>query len=203
MLLAIWAAMGLYSARNIPLFAIVTAPAFAELIQAQIGARPWMLRQESLLGQIDGQLHGFLWPALAVMVAVLVLRQSVPIDPARRGNQFDPRMFPVTAVNWMELHPQKGNGFNYFTWGGYLLYRLWPGQRVFIDGQTDFYGEALTREYETIIMMGPGWKDILKKYDVAWAIIPANLPLVAGMEEANWMNIYQDDTAVILRSPQQ
>jgi len=30
------------------------------------------------------------------------------------------------------------------------LYRLWPEKQVFIDGQTDFYGEALSREYAQV-----------------------------------------------------
>lgn len=30
---------------------------------------------------------------------------------------------------------------------------MWPQQRVFIDGQTDLYGEALTREYNRVMFL--------------------------------------------------
>lgn len=46
--------------------------------------------------------------------------------------------------------------------GGYLLYRMWPGRRVFIDGQTDFYGSELVNEYLTALRVQDGWQDILQ-----------------------------------------
>lgn len=89
--------------------------------------------------------------------------------------------------------------FNYFPWGGYLLYRLYPEYRVFIDGQTDFYGEALTREYETVITVAPGWEQVLARYAVNWVIIPAEQPLGQALRQAGWQEIYRDAAAVILR----
>ena len=119
------------------------------------------------------------------------------MDLTRTGNCFDPQVFPVQAVNWLESHPREGNGFNYFTWGGYLLYRRWPEQKVFIDGQTDFYGESLTRAYETAISAEPGWKDVLNKYEVSWAILPPQAPLALALEDDRWKAVYQDGTAVV------
>jgi hypothetical protein len=201
MLLGTWAAMGLYSARNIPLFAIVCAPIFAELIQTQAGKMRWMEGLEGGLGQIESQLSGSLWPTLAILSAGLLLSQNIPLDLSRRGNEFDPRAFPVAAADWLQAHPQQGNGFNWFTWGGYLLYRSWPGQTVFIDGQTDFYGEALTREYETVITTGPGWKDILQKYQVTWMILPSGTRLVEDLKAENWRSLYEDSTTAVLKKP--
>ncbi len=92
--------------------------------------------------------------------------------------------------------------FNHFDWGGYLLYQMWPEKTVFIDGQTDFYGEALTHEYEQMIRLEDGWQDRFQKYNVSWAIIPPDQPLARGLrDEMKWMIVYQDDTAVILHEP--
>ena len=92
--------------------------------------------------------------------------------------------------------------FNQFAWGGYLLYRMWPEKTVFIDGQTDFYGESLTREYSQVISLENGWQDTLKKYNVSWAIIPPDQPLTRALsEEMKWLVVYQDNTAVILHKP--
>ena len=62
--------------------------------------------------------------------------------------------------------------FNDFNWGGYLLYRLWPNQRVFIDSQSDFYGEAFTRQYAAVLAGSDDWQGILNQYSVNWIIIP-------------------------------
>lgn len=89
--------------------------------------------------------------------------------------------------------------FNEFDWGGYLLLRLYPGQQIFMDGHTHIYGEDLTREYERVISLAPGWEEILAKYDVTWVIVRRNSPLVNALSQSDdWTVSYQDDTAVIL-----
>jgi hypothetical protein len=116
----------------------------------------------------------------------------------RDVNRFDPRIFPVEAVDWLAGHPQEGEVFNYFPWGGYLLFRDWPQTRVFIDGQTDFYGEDLTRAYEQVLTMQEAWPQILARYTVNWALIPVDEPLEGALLAAGWKEAYRDQTAVIL-----
>jgi hypothetical protein len=114
---------------------------------------------------------------------------------------FDPRVFPVRAADWLEEHPMRGEMFNDFNWGGYLLFRLWPNQRVFVDSQSDFYGESLVREYESILESRPGWQTALRTHDVAWVIIPPSSPLARALAaDPGWRNIYADSTAVIYTS---
>jgi hypothetical protein len=90
--------------------------------------------------------------------------------------------------------------FNDFNWGGYLLFRLWPHQRVFIDSQSDFYGEQLTREAAAIEAADAGWEQQLLKYDVGWMILPRSAPLAAeALHSSDWQVAYEDGVAVILR----
>ena len=88
--------------------------------------------------------------------------------------------------------------FNDFNWGGYLLFRLWPGNHVFIDSQSDFYGESLTRQYAAILSGQGDWEAKLSQYNVAWIIVPPASGLAqsarAGFE---WYVVYEDPTAVI------
>jgi hypothetical protein len=115
-------------------------------------------------------------------------------------NQFDAQTFPVEAADWLKVHPEAGNMFNDFNWGGYLLYRLWPGQRVFIDSQTDFYGEALVRDYESIMSAREDWDEPLKKYAINWVIVPADSQLSKVLaQNSDWERSYQDKLAVIFR----
>jgi len=101
----------------------------------------------------------------------------------------------------MSEQPSKKPIFNYFPWGGYLLYRNWPEQMVFIDGQTDFYGESLTRQYEKVITMSSGWQDVLEEYNVGRILMPSDSDLVAGLSgNSRWELVYQDETAAVLDS---
>jgi hypothetical protein len=89
--------------------------------------------------------------------------------------------------------------FNYFTWGGYLEYRLWPVERVFIDSKSDFYGEDFVRQYMRVILLEEGWEKVLDQYDVSWAILPTDERAAKAIkEELGWEVVYKDNTAVIL-----
>ncbi len=199
-LLAGWAAMSLYSARNIPLFAIITAPILGTLLQSSAEKIPFLAKQDEGLLKIENQLRGFFFPLISILLLTFAFTRGLKLDAAQLGNAYDPAVFPVNAVNWLGENPQKGNVFNDFTWGGYLLYREWPQVNVFIDGQTDFYGESLTREYEQVLSTSKGWESIFEKYKIEWAVIPVNSTLAQTLiSEYHWRILYQDETAVILR----
>jgi len=79
------------------------------------------------------------------------------------------------------------------------LYRNWPEQQVFIDGQTDFYGEQLTREYEKVISLSDGWRAILEKYGVERVIMPAKSEIVRRLSnDEEWVLSYVDETSAVL-----
>jgi hypothetical protein len=196
-LFAGWTVMSLYSARNIPLFAIITAPYIGSAIQTTVERTSILQRIEQSLSRVESNLKGFVWPLLALALLANAFRGQ-----SGSANQFDPNRFPVKAVDWLEANPQHGNMFNNFIWGGYLLYRMWPEQTVFIDGQTDFYGEALTREYTQVSTLAEGWESVLEKYDVSWVIVQSDKPLVQALQdEMGWHILYQDATATILHEP--
>jgi hypothetical protein len=194
-LLAGWGALSLFNARNIPIFAIVTAPLLGQLIQENLRELQFLVRIEENLARIERGLRGYAANLFATLL-ILIFSLQNPM------NRFDPRAMPVDAVNWLDSHPQQGRMFNFFTWGGYLLHRLWPDQQVFIDGQTDFYGEALSREYVQVETLQHDWEGVLAKYDVDWVITRSNEPLAGALTEIGWQVLYQDETAVILRSPE-
>jgi hypothetical protein len=202
LLLAGWMMMGLISVRNIPLFAVITAPIYGTLIQ------PWAEKISNWMKPASGPreseniLRGYVWVVLSVLFFGFVLWRGIPIDQKGTGNVFLPDKMPVQAVDWLEKNPQDGKMFNHFIWGGYILYRMWPHETVFIDGQTDFYGEALMREYFDVIDVSPNWETILDKHHVSWMLIPRDGILAKYLYSVNddaWYMIYEDNTAVIFR----
>jgi hypothetical protein len=200
LLLAVWTVMGLYSARNIPLFAIISAPILAWYSQGVAANTKFIKPIDATIRNTDTKLSGFTWPVITLGILLFL---ALPISNPKINlpdYEFDRTVFPVAATDWLLVNPQQGKMFNYFTWGGYLLYRLWPNQTVFIDGQTDFYGETLTREYEKIISLSPEWETLLEKHNIDWIIVPSNSTMGEEIQnERNWSVIYHDGTAVIAR----
>jgi hypothetical protein len=201
-LLGSWTAMALYSARNIPLYIVVTIPLLCDLGARiikdgrDIGIAKRFLSFQEKLSLTEMDIRGGVISIIIVLGSILLLINGAQLDFQNEGNTFSEEIFPVQAVDWMENNEVRGNGFNHFPWGGYLLYRLWPDQLVFIDGQTDFYGEELTRKYEEVITMKPGWQQILEEYDIQWVLVPSYSRLAKYyIDQDGWENTFSDQTA--------
>jgi len=202
MLMAGFTILSLYMGRNISLFAIITAPYLGMVIQPALDGIERLKKTDESLVSVEANLKGIFFPVLAVILITVAFLSNVRLDVWQKGNIHDASRFPVDAVNWLEENPQDGNMLNEFIWGGYLLYRMWPEQHIYMDGTTDFYGDAFTREYAELISMRNGWQDTLKKYDISWAILPSDRPLIQALkDELGWQIIYQDATATIIRKP--
>lgn len=185
-------AMSLVSARNAHLFGVVAPSVLCSSLQYGQSAG-WIRKIEESIDRIQGQANGYLWP-LAFTIVLSIFALSWPL---RTFNRFEPTVFPVDAVQWLEDHPQPGRMFNAFDWGGYILFHLWPEQQMFIESQTDTSGEV-TQMYEDIITLQSNWMTIFKRYNITWVIIPPNWNLGNELIKQGWETAYHDSTAVIL-----
>lgn len=183
--------IGCFSARGIPIFALICLPSLSNWMGQWLDLHKSRVKTDldgRKLGEFVRALKPGFWSIVVVCSSVILFQNGFKLDYSRSGNNYREPEFPVSAANWLTENPLQGKMFNYFQWGGYLLYRFWPEERVFIDGQTDFYGENLTREYETVITASPGWEDILKEYQVNWIIIPSGEPLSTVLKlNSNWV----------------
>jgi hypothetical protein len=193
--------LALYTSRMIPVFSMVAAPITAKAVanwaRSEFPKHPLFTVQENI-SKINSTANGSIWICVIVLIAAVILRSGQTIDPARRRNIFDARFFPVRAADWLETHPQTGHMFNAFDWGGYLLFRLWPEQQIFMDGHTHIYGEALTREYEQVIEAQIGWQEVFQRYKITWVIVPGHWKLAQELIGQGWEIVYEDQTAIIL-----
>jgi len=198
----LFGAFSLHSARNIPLFGVVCVPWLAawtsELLSREsdadsIGARFWSWAQA--IQRVEVTIPG--WPVVVVGLALLT---GGAVREEKNGTYaFAEDVFPVAAVNHLQEigFVPPGPVYNEFIWGGYLLY-AWPEIPVFIDGQTDFYGEELTREYRDIRFLQPGWRDSLAKRGVKWVLVPPDSPLAGALDLLDeWELSYSDQTAAV------
>lgn len=107
--------------------------------------------------------------------------------------------YPYQAADYLHTHPQKGNMFNYYNWGGFLNWRL-PESKVFIDGRIP--GSQPFLDYLKIWTMEEGWYEILEKYNVSWVIMPGHSKLVKTLkEEKGWKEVYKDVLTSVVVKP--
>ena len=184
--------MTLVSARNIHLYGVIVPVILAACFDGSPVSKIF-LWFEKLFAKFDDNKVTFFWP-LSTVVLIGSLLAGGAIG---ENNKFAHTFFPIDAVAWLEQNPQEGNVFNYFDWGGYLIYHLWPEKTVFIDPQTDVYGEKVMRQYEQVLMGKEGWQKIIDQYQIQWAILPSKTLIGPLLEQEGWTAVYSDEIATI------
>jgi hypothetical protein len=199
MVMGVWAMFALYAARNVPLFALVAVWFLAIELDALLRESSFGISEElSRIALIERRTWGWPTALIAVLLGVGLTAGGVAVDPEGLGNELDAGSFPVAALDSLESALPEGPMFNEMLWGGYLLYRLWPERRVFFDGQTDFYGEELSREYVQVLSGGARWGEILEKYGVRWVLVRPTRALTKLLEASpTWERIYADPVAAM------
>jgi hypothetical protein len=210
-LLAGWAHLALISGRNISIYAIVAAPLIAEALTVWIGGLragdiPWASRAAARFQRFCSGINATdSIPRLHLVTGAIVwLVGSLLYTPSpslRFQAEYDPKNFPTRAVD--ELQKQNLMTTRIFStddWSGYVIYRLYPQVRVFLDGRSDFYGPKLGDEFSDIIGVKSGWEDHLRKYGAETVLLPANSILSVAMKgSGRWRCIYEDSVAAIYR----
>jgi hypothetical protein len=172
-------AMGLVSKRHIPISVLVCMVFIARVIP-RISVADIRLflrnlfpfdrllpsdRANKELGQIQFILN---W-SIAVVVTILgvtfyLVSQEAVVKKSDES-------LPVGAVNFIDENNIDGRMYNSYGIGGYLIYRLYPKQKVFIDGRADLYGDDFVKDYLQIEYGGPRWESLFNAARVDFAIV--------------------------------
>lgn len=113
--------------RNLPLFVFATFIAFAGALN-------------NLYSTISPSLkkHLYVKNSLLLLVGLFTLWQTIAIITVNPHGYAMP-MGASKAVDFLEQNKISGPIFNNFDIGSYLLYRLYPQEKVFVDGRPEAY----------------------------------------------------------------
>jgi hypothetical protein len=175
--------MALYSARYIPLFAIVAAPVLskqAESLLAIAQENRWtssLKKRAGRIAAIDASAQGYGWPtAGALMVVFLVAIGGIEF-------RFDETIKPVAAAEFLKKEHIDGHMYDNDEFGDYLIYAAYPQ----------------LKEFQKFTVFAPGWEKIVEKYDIRWFFIGSDSLLTRYLfEKEEWKLIYSDNVANIL-----
>lgn len=187
-LLLIFGAVSVLHRRSIPYFALAAIPVASSLM----GTYPEMIerlkgrhRRKALVAVLCG---GWLVFSLWAGTRLSTLRKQ----PIRK------ELFPSEAAQFILMNHLPQPMFNEYRFGGFLIWKLHPYYKVFIDGRADVYGESLLREYDATISARNTARDNLRRYGINMVVISNNTELARRLEsDSNWQHLYRDDTSVI------
>lgn len=135
-----------------------------------------------------------------ILIFSIIVGASYKIDYVSSSdlfNQHERQEFPYDAVQWIKANKPKGNLFNSYNWGGYLIWNL-PEYPVFIDGRTDLFGDDLLEDYLNLMRGDDGWEQLLDFYDINLILIENGSTLGKVLRKSvPWRLEYKDDKAEI------
>jgi hypothetical protein len=196
-LLALFAVYaGLYASRNIPVSSIFLVLIVGPLVST---GKPGAFAKR--MTAIDSRLRGHVWPIVAAAATIMIAANGGRIGSSQwMDAHFDPKRMPVDAVNFLQQQGVQSAIFSPDNWGGYLIYRLYPHNKVVVDDRHDFYGEDFLQFYLTAIHLEPGWEVFLHARDCL--LLPKRSPLSTMLlKMPGWKVVYSDDVAVVFMRP--
>lgn len=187
--------MALDAPRSLPFFAIASVPivsARAQRIVDRLAGDAWWERYGKWL-------HAAFAAGAAVFTAWYLYKDVGKFQSDYEfGFGVNKKLVPVQAVDFIVEHGLKGPMFNSYGIGGYLIWRLYPEEKVFVDGRVEMYGTDFLKTY--MFYWHPEvWNDYVKRYNLSYAIIDREPNYTTRYldESMNWKLVFFDDRAMV------
>jgi hypothetical protein len=193
----------LYAVRDIPLFAILVLPLWADGLQGLTD----YIRTARQLAQPRRRRQAPRWFVLAVLVMV-VLASAIRISSqlSSPDNHLESSVYPV-QVGRVICEGPTARVFSPYGSSGWLLYRLDPRDpagsdcapdRLFIFGEVDLMGPKVLEQYLTAVSASPGTMAILDQYHVSLVWQGRASPLALLLQaKPDWSCVYANKESVL------
>jgi hypothetical protein len=183
--------LALTSQRHVPIFAVAGAPLVghaASVLLAAIGARP---RRPRLPGLAAARLNGAILALLVVLGGAFMTLNLTTASIDRVVQAIE----PVQATDWLLTHRPARELFNFYSFGGWLVWKADPEYPVFIDGRTEVYGDAIFDDYLRTEFLSDQWQEPLDRYHVKTIMISSGDRLTLLLPSHGWRLAYSDSVA--------
>lgn len=184
-----------FAVRIVPKFLLLALPGLCQ-------AACWLARGPVPAGRRAGAV---LVAALGGCALVLAGREAFFLpqhDPLGWG--VNERRLPVRAADLIAARSLRGPMYNDFQHGSYLMWRLYPGQRVFQDGRNFAYPAEFLREVVTMPL--DRWPEVLAKHRIDVAVLgrgPHEWTLNKGkiLDALGWTLVQVDGVSLVYVRP--
>jgi hypothetical protein len=192
--------LALAQVRNVAVWAVVVSPLVGYYLQA---ATPALRAQFPAFTYRRRPVRGRLGPVLnATLLAVILLAYAAEavhfISPSSL-RQAETTNFPRAAVAAMKTNRLNPHVFVSYSWGGYLLWNLFPHYRDYMDSRADtLFTNAILRGYLTMYAAKPGWQQSLDRYHVGTVLVERTAPLAQVLAQSpGWKLVQRNQVSVL------
>jgi hypothetical protein len=113
-----------------------------------------------------------LYPVVVCLVTGAAAIALWPVLPRGRTirNCTTPGDYPFVIADTVWRYDVPGHMLNKYGHGAYLVFRLWPKQRVFVDGRDRLYGDKICFDASDAMNGNENWRELFREYDITFVI---------------------------------
>jgi hypothetical protein len=210
LLFIFFSAFALTALRNCVWFIIISAPVLTKYISFMLPERGRVDASPKFKPLATKAPHGvkkqhFAANLILIFIILLALILVSPwVRPLIYGASLYEEGTPVGAMDYISRNDLKGNIFHPQIFGDYLIWRLWPKHRSFVDGRVHLFGDKLIQQYR-LLPYNSDWERILQSYKIRYLLLsknknqPDSLVLIENARASgNWIGIYEDSLSILL-----
>lgn len=181
-------AISLSAARYIPFFVLTTLP----IVSLNLARMTAVSRRLLVPAVLSVLLTLFLTAAGFTHSLGMTLKQDSNLSG-----------YPERASSYILGQSPAGNIFNHFNWGGYLIWRLYPRYKVFIDGRS--LNMKVFSDYTYMLWDRRAARRLLDRYGIRIVIMPPPNPYTGKgyellnilNEDRQWRLVFKDTAALV------
>jgi hypothetical protein len=190
----------LFHRRFVPMFAVTALPLVGVQLQSWLAHleetvpllgpaarwRQWLQGTILAPGLTRTRLYPVVVCAVTAGAAVLVW----PLLPRGRTIETctNPGDYPFAIADTVRRYDVPGKMLNEYGDGGFLIFRLWPRQRVFVDGRDRMHGDRVCLDASDAISGRENWRELLEQYGVTFVIANEGSGVVPKLDaDGEWV----------------
>lgn len=141
--------------------------------------------------------------ALAIGILVPVSAQRYATFQRSMQSPIDESRYPVKMAEYILSNSLPSNIFNHFNWGGYLMWRLYPKYKVFVDGRALNYETMY--DYFNVLWNKELAEPLLRKHNIKTVVVPYSNPFTKEvyslpkvlLKSPNWKLVFMNKNGMI------
>lgn len=134
-------------------------------------------------------------PKDIIVYALILIFAASSIKPKAFQPLISGSRYPILAIEFIKLNQIKGNLLISFGLGSYASYKLYPNNKIFIDGRyEEVYYDYMMPMLRNFYSLKPGWDEILKKFPPDVMAIEKFYPVFEALtKRKDWKLVYVDN----------
>lgn len=108
---------------------------------------------------------------------------------------------PVQAMDYIQQHELTGHIFHPQIYGDYMIWRLWPQQKTFIDGRVHLFDDHVIQDYR-FAFRDLHWEERLAKYEIKYLLLSKEeednqMMIESARNSTHWRLLYEDESTIL------